>query len=182
MILVTGGARSGKSAHAERLASACGDRVLYIATSAVTDEEMARRVDQHRQRRPAGWLIHEGFVDLGAQVRALAGKCDAIMLECITTLITNFMFETFPWLPPEQMDFAAIEARIQAQLADLLAACAVCDTPVYLVTNEVGLGLVPETLLGRQFRDIAGRVNQQLATAADEVWLVISGIPVRIKG
>lgn len=121
-------------------------------------------------------------MDLGAQVRALAGKCDAIMLECITTLITNFMFETFPWLPPEQMDFAAIEARIQAQLADLLAACAVCDTPVYLVTNEVGLGLVPETLLGRQFRDIAGRVNQQMATAADEVWLVISGIPVRIKG
>lgn len=182
MILITGGARSGKSRLAERLAARHGERVLYIATSVVTDPEMAERIALHRASRPAHWSTHEGSTGLGELVRTQGGQHDAIMLECITTLITNLMFLKAGDRPPEQMDFVAIEAYIQQEVAQLIAAAADCPAPLYLVTNEVGFGIVPDNLLARRFRDIAGRINQRLAAASDEVWLVISGVDMKIKG
>ncbi|MFB2863956.1 bifunctional adenosylcobinamide kinase/adenosylcobinamide-phosphate guanylyltransferase [Aeromonas sp. MdU4] len=182
MILITGGARSGKSGLAERMAARHGERVLYIATSLVTDDEMADRIAHHRASRPATWSTHEGFTGLGEVLRTQGAQHDAIMLECITTLMTNLMFAHAGDTPPEQMDFAAIETYIEQQIDALMQAAADCPAPLYLVTNEVGFGIVPEHLLARRFRDIAGRINQRLAANATEVWLVISGIDMKIKG
>lgn len=181
MILITGGARSGKSSLAERLAAQASARVFYIATSLVTDAEMAERVAVHRASRPAHWRTWEGYRDLGAVLDKQIEPGEAVMLECITTLITNLLFEQAGDIPPEQMDFAALEVGIQQQITELLAACARSHAPIYFVTNELGMGIVPENRLARHFRDIAGRVNQRLAAAADEVYLVVSGIEVKIK-
>ncbi|AKG71020.1 TPA: bifunctional adenosylcobinamide kinase/adenosylcobinamide-phosphate guanylyltransferase [Serratia fonticola] len=181
MILITGGARSGKSSLAERLASGVSDRVLYIATSVVTDEEMAERVKLHRQARPAHWRTWEGSQQLASVIDQQAGVGDAVILECITTLIANLMFDLTGEMPVESIDFAVVETAIQRQIDDLLAACARSPAAIYLVTNELGMGIVPENRLARHFRDIAGRVNQRLAAAAESVLLVISGIEVKIK-
>ena len=144
MILVTGGARSGKSRHAEAL---IGDssQVLYIATSQILDDEMAARIEHHRQGRPDLLFDYGGDKD------------------------------------PDEWDYQAMEQAINAEIQSLIAACQRCPAKVVLVTNEVGMGIVPESRLARHFRDIAGRVNQQLAAAANEVWLVVSGIGVKIK-
>ncbi|NCB56098.1 MAG: bifunctional adenosylcobinamide kinase/adenosylcobinamide-phosphate guanylyltransferase [Gammaproteobacteria bacterium] len=182
MILITGGARSGKSRLAEQFAAKQGDNVLYIATSIVTDDEMAQRIAIHQQTRPAAWQTHEGFSHLGNVIRERGAQHDAIMLECITTMITNLMFENTGDIPAEEMDFVALENKINLQIEQLIEGCQQCPCPVYIVTNEVGFGIVPENLLARRFRDIAGRVNQRLAAFADEVYLVVSGIELKMKG
>ena len=182
MILITGGARSGKSRLAEQFAAKQGDNVLYIATSIVTDDEMAQRIAIHQQTRPAAWQTHEGFSRLGNVIRERGAQHDAIMLECITTMITNLMFENTGDIPAEEMDFVALENKINLQIEQLIDGCQQCPCPVYIVTNEVGFGIVPENLLARRFRDIAGRVNQRLAAFADEVYLVVSGIELKMKG
>ncbi|MHA7847301.1 bifunctional adenosylcobinamide kinase/adenosylcobinamide-phosphate guanylyltransferase [Serratia sp. D1N4] len=180
MILITGGARSGKSSLAERLAGA-SEQVLYIATSLVTDEEMAERVRLHRQSRPAHWHTWEGSQHLAQVIDEQAAAGGAVILECITTLLANQMFALTADTPVEQIDFAAVEHELQQQIGELLAACARSPAVIYLVTNELGMGIVPENRLARHFRDIAGRVNQRLAAVADTVFLVISGIEVKIK-
>jgi adenosylcobinamide kinase / adenosylcobinamide-phosphate guanylyltransferase len=182
MILITGGARSGKSRLAEQFAAQQGDNVLYIATSIVTDDEMAERIAIHQQTRPAQWLTHEGYRDLGKVIRQKNAHCDAIMLECITTMITNLMFDQAGDVPAEAMNFTVIEQRIMGEIEDLTDACLASPCPVYLVTNEVGFGIVPDNLLARRFRDIAGRVNQLLAAKANEMYLVVSGIELKMKG
>jgi adenosylcobinamide kinase/adenosylcobinamide-phosphate guanylyltransferase len=182
MILLTGGARSGKSALAEQLIRERGDRVLYIATAVVTDPEMAERIARHRQQRPDGWDTYEGSTDLGQIIRERGAQYDAILLECITTLVTNLMFAGMtPDDPAALPDFVEAEHRIDQQIDALIAGCQACPAPVYVVTNEVGLGIVPDNALARQFRDIAGRVNQRLAAAADQVYLVVSGLPLCLK-
>lgn len=180
MHLITGGARSGKSRHAEQLA-ASSERVLYIATSKIFDAEMATRIQHHRDSRPAHWRTLEQYRDLDTVICATNDPQEAILLECITTLITNVMFDAAGDTPEEEWDFEAIEQQVNQQIDVLLAGCAASPAPVYLVTNEVGMGIVPENRLARHFRDIAGRVNQRLARQAQEVWLVVSGIGVKIK-
>lgn len=180
MYLITGGARSGKSRHAERLA-ASSERVLYIATAKIVDEEMATRIQHHRDSRPAHWRTVEQYRDLNSIIGAANDPQEAILLECITTLITNIMFDAAGDTSEDEWDFVRVEQQVNQQIDVLLAACAASPAPVYLVTNEVGMGIVPEHRLARYFRDIAGRVNQRLALAAQEVWLVVSGIGVKIK-
>lgn len=178
--LVTGGARSGKSRHAEALLNAF-PRVLYIATAEVLDEEMAARVRHHREGRPAHWRTVEQWQQLDALITASNDPQEAILLECITTLITNLLFARAGASDPDGWDYSALEAEIEQEITGLIRACQRCPSPVVLVTNEVGMGIVPENTLARHFRDIAGRMNQRLAQAADEVWLVVSGIGVKIK-
>ncbi|SFF08708.1 adenosylcobinamide kinase /adenosylcobinamide-phosphate guanylyltransferase [Phytobacter palmae] len=180
LTLVTGGARSGKSRHAESLVvNAKG--VLYIATSQIFDEEMAARIQHHRDSRPAHWRTEERWHDLADIITADNPPDEAILLECITTMVTNLLFAQGGDSDPDGWDYARLEAQVQEEIERLIAACACCPAPVVLVTNEVGMGIVPENRLARHFRDIAGRVNQRLAQAADSVWLVVSGIGVKIK-
>ncbi len=182
MILITGGARSGKSRHGERLVQGMAERVLYIATSMIFDDEMAERIKHHQLSRPAHWRTVEAWRDVPAVITPDNDPQEAILLECITTLISNLLFDVVGDTPEESWDYTAIEAHIDAHITQLLAACAACPSPVVLVTNEVGMGIVPENRLARHFRDIAGRVNQRLAEQAEQVWLVVSGIGVKIKG
>lgn len=181
MMLITGGARSGKSRFAEQVAEKRGGEVLYIATSVVTDAEMAERISYHQQQRPAHWHTFESYRDLGSVVRAHQAQFPTIIIECITTLITNLLFDIAGETPPEEMDFDAIEQHIFSQVAQLMEAAQHPESEVIIVTNEVGMGIVPDNLLARRFRDIAGRVNQQLAAAADDVYLIVSGIPLPVK-
>lgn len=181
MILVTGGARSGKSSHTERLVAQDCDHVLYIATSMVTDDEMASRVAKHRAQRPEHWRTWEGFRDVGEVIRHHLQPGEGVMLECITTMLANLLYEDSGGAEPETLDFAALELFLDSQIDDLIAACQQSPAPVYIVTNELGMSITPENRLARHFVDIAGRANQKLAQAADEVWLVVSGIGVKLK-
>ncbi|HEI8856627.1 TPA: bifunctional adenosylcobinamide kinase/adenosylcobinamide-phosphate guanylyltransferase [Citrobacter koseri] len=180
MILVTGGARSGKSRHAETLI-ADSPQVLYIATSQIFDEEMAARIQHHRDGRPPHWRTAECWRHLDALITPDNAPEEAILLECITTMVTNLLFAMGGDTDPDNWDYAAMEQAIEGEIRTLIDACQRCPAQVVLVTNEVGMGIVPENRLARHFRDIAGRVNQRLAAAADEVWLVVSGIGVKIK-
>lgn len=180
MKLVTGGARSGKSRHAEQLAANFA-HVLYIATSKIFDSEMEQRIQHHRDSRPAHWRTVEQYRDLNRVINEHNSAQEAVLLECITTLITNVMYDAAGATPEDDWDFETMEQVVNQQVDILLAACEASPAEVILVTNEVGMGIVPENRLARHFRDIAGRVNQRLAQRADEVWLVVSGIGVKIK-
>lgn len=187
MILVTGGCRSGKSAFAEELVMQ--DRKgpwLYIATAQVTDPEMEERVRKHSERRGDAWETYEGFKGLG---EVLSGKEMAgfkgILLDSVTTMVTNLLFDFIgdvDWedFNFEQVDYGKALDNIMKAFEALCRGAA--GLPLVMVTDEIGLGVVPETCLGRNFRDILGTVNQYLAAVSDSVYMVISGIPVQIKG
>lgn len=180
--LVTGGARSGKSNYAEKLALSREGNVLYIATSIPFDQEMEDRIKKHKERRPANWYTYEGYKDLWkVYERDLA--VNTILLDCVTIMITNLMFdlteENIEELKNDEID--SIEKRIIDQIKGFLDTARSNEPELILVTNEVGYGIVPENKLARIFRDMAGRINQYIASRADEVYLVVCGIPMKVK-
>ncbi len=173
--LITGGARSGKSAYAESRAKDY-DKVLYIATAqAADDAEMIRRIEAHKSRRPASWRTAERDHDLAA---AIEGE-DAALLDCVTVMLSNYLWKYSDG--SDLIDEERIEGLCLDELRDLIAAARRASCDLFIVTNEVGSGIVPMHPVSRAFRDIQGRVNQRLAQAADEVYACISGIPVKIK-
>lgn len=183
LILVTGGARSGKSTFAEKKAAEQGSNVLYVATAKRIDEEMEQRIARHRERRPAAWETCEGYKNLDIALEGLLKGKSAVLLDCITIMVSNLMLdESCDWdnLTRDRVD--EVEDTILHQLERLVSLVKMNDVPFILVTNEVGLGIVPPYSIGRDFRDIAGRMNQLLAGTADEVYFCVSGIPVKIKG
>jgi len=170
--LVIGGARSGKSRFAQTLAAGAA-RVVFLATARAEDGEMAERIRRHRDQRPAHWLTVEEPIAIGAAVERYAGGCDLLLLDCLTLWLSNLCFEK-SGLPQ-----AEIESAAQAEVARVATAAAASH--IVIVTNEVGCGLVPETPLGRRFRDLQGFVNQQAACSADWVYHMVAGIPITIK-
>lgn len=164
--LVIGGARSGKSRYAEELLGAQGGDRVYIATAEVRDVEMAARIATHRSRRGADWRTVEQPLDLVAAMQAHCHKSSAIVVDCLTLWLANLMAAS--------RDIAG-ETNLLVQTLSELEGRAV------FVTNEVGLGIVPENALAREFRDHAGRLNQAVAAAVDEVVLMTAGLPLRIK-
>jgi adenosylcobinamide kinase/adenosylcobinamide-phosphate guanylyltransferase len=190
LTLVTGGARSGKSAFAEKTLRADGRRVVYIATAIWYDGEMRERVARHRERRPQNWVTLElpyGISRPGAR-EALDTACGAlsgggaILLDCLTVLVSNIMLETVTdWEAAEPGQIAEAEQRAAAEAGGLLTFFKESPWDAMAVANEVGMGLVPPYPVGRAFRDIAGRVNQLAAETSDEVYLCVAGIPVKIK-
>ena len=168
-ILVTGGARSGKSRFAVELAKSLGRRIVYVATGKATDEEMRWRIARHRRERPRSWRTIEASEPAQA-ILHVPEATDGILLDCLT-------MEVSARLVRGDTD-RAIERRIRALCEAIQhAAC-----PVIVVTNEVGAGVVPVSALGRRFRDIAGVANQIAAGFADEVYLLVAGIPLHMKG
>ncbi len=172
-----GGSRSGKSEFAERMAEQSGKRVIYIATAAVIDEEMAARVRLHQERRAKDWLTVEEEIDILGLLNK-GGKGDVFLLDCATVWLTNLLFEQQRLAPDIAPDI--IERRILEQVAGLVETTKK-GLDLIIVSNEVGLGVVPEHHLGRLFRDLAGKANQILAAGAGSVFLVIAGIPMEIK-
>ncbi|MBO1263490.1 bifunctional adenosylcobinamide kinase/adenosylcobinamide-phosphate guanylyltransferase [Proteiniclasticum sp. SCR006] len=182
VILVTGGARSGKSGFSEKLLSG-RDAVLYIATATPLDEEMERRIAHHRAQRPEAWETLEAFSDLERKLNEKNRVYDGILLDCITVMLTNQLFH-HPDFQEDQYSeqfWSDFEKKAKLGLHKFLAVARSMSYTVILVTNEIGMGLVPETALSRQFRDLAGRINQMLAAEADEVYLLVAGIPLKIK-
>jgi adenosylcobinamide kinase / adenosylcobinamide-phosphate guanylyltransferase len=165
--LVLGGARSGKSSHAEALVTGSASCGTYIATAEPGDAEMAARIADHRARRGAFWRTVEEPLDLAGAIRAHAAADRPILVDCLTLWLSNLMGT----------------GRVAAHEVEALGA-ALRDArgPVVLVANEVGMGLVPETPLGREFRDEAGRLNQQIAAIADRVIFIAAGLPLVLKG
>lgn len=181
VILVTGGARSGKSRMAEKMASRF-KRVVYIATAVPLDEEMKQRIQRHKKRRPSGWATVEKNRGLSAAI-AKCGDADAILVDCITVMITNVLMDIgIDWDHPNSADLEKAESEVMKEIDEICAAAVGFTGCVILVTNEVGMSLVSEYPLGRAFRDIAGFANQRLARICDSVYLMISGIPLKIKG
>lgn len=165
IILVTGGARSGKSALAERLAQSCGNKVIYIATSEPFDDEMQSRIDRHRARRDAGWRTVDAPLELPDMLVQTDGDATRLV-DCLTMWLNNLIYHNRD--VGDEMN--RLIKVISEQQADLV-----------MVTNEIGSGLVPQTAEARKFRDLAGELNQMVAQAASQVYLSVSGIPVKIK-
>lgn len=184
IILVTGGARSGKSTFAEKLTKNIKGQILYIATAIPIDDEMEARINVHQQRRDKNWITYEGYQNLDECLKNHDYNVDAVLLDCVTIWVTNLFFDyvnepDFEQLSLEQLD--DIECNIEDEINRFISKCQSTQATVILVTNEVGFGLVPESKMGRVFRDILGRMNQRIAQASDEVYLVISGISMKIK-
>jgi adenosylcobinamide kinase/adenosylcobinamide-phosphate guanylyltransferase len=185
LVVVLGGARSGKSAFAQSLtAQLAGERpVIYLATAQGHDDEMRARIAGHRAERPAHWLTLEEPLDPGAALAALGetGGAGAVVLDCVTLLVSNLLLQDTSLDAPGSQDADRAEARVGEVIDALLAEYLRHTWSLVLVTNEVGMGLVPPYPLGRQFRDILGRVNARLAQAADTVVFLVAGLPVELK-
>ncbi|WP_119681106.1 bifunctional adenosylcobinamide kinase/adenosylcobinamide-phosphate guanylyltransferase [Indioceanicola profundi] len=162
--LVLGGARSGKSRHAETLIRALPSPWSYIATAQPFDAEMQERIARHQEDRSEGWITVEEPLDLAAALRAQAGG--PVLVDCLTLWLSNLMLS---------------ERDPEMETGRLLAALDVVAGPVVLVSNEVGMGIVPDNALARAFRDAAGRLNQRVAAMADRVVLVVAGLPLTVK-
>ncbi|MDD5127480.1 MAG: bifunctional adenosylcobinamide kinase/adenosylcobinamide-phosphate guanylyltransferase [Dehalococcoidales bacterium] len=179
-ILITGGARSGKSTFAQELAQESPPPVLFVATAEARDEEMRLRIKKHQKDRPTGWQTLEAPQDTGEQIRRNASTARTIIVDCITLLVSNVL-QQYSDAAGEQVDESAAEKAVNAEIGGLLTAIQAVPATFILVTNEVGLGLVPSNKLGRVYRDLLGKVNQKLAQHANEVYLMVSGIPVPVK-
>jgi adenosylcobinamide kinase/adenosylcobinamide-phosphate guanylyltransferase len=170
--LVLGGARSGKSRFALGLGADCR-RAVYIATCRVEDSEMAARVARHRRERPPNWITVEEPLEIANAVEQHSAECDFVLIDCLTLWLSNLLWEHR--LAPE----AGVEATALREVARLATLSTLVR--IVLVTNEVGCGIVPETPVGRFFRDLQGRINQESARLADQVFHLVAGIPIEIK-
>ncbi len=177
LILILGGARSGKSTYAEKLAWLLGKhRVLYVATAEPLDQEMLDRIEKHQQQRPPAWRTLEAPRHPGRFLLDTPPQESVVLLDCLTLLVSNIL------LAHADEEMAVLEAAVQTELADLITAANQIDGHFIIVSNEVGLGLVPDNVLGRVYRDLLGRANQTLAQAADRVIFMVAGLPMTIKG
>ncbi len=171
LIFVTGGARSGKSTFALEKASAHGDHVTFIATAQAFDDEMRDRIARHQLERPDAWTTLEEPRDVHRVLEAASGT---VVLDCLSILISNLMLgdaEHAPLEEPEILERIHTILEVRAARADALI----------VVSNEVGSGIVPEYPLGRAFRDVLGRANQMVAQAASEAYLIVAGLPIKLK-
>lgn len=180
-MLVTGGARSGKSSFAEGLARQGRQPVVYLATAEAGDEEMRARIAEHRRRRPADWRTVEAPREVGRALAALGNAPGTVLLDDLGLLVTNRLLDLCGEDEPTVATANALDLALAAEIDAVRAAQEAGTWDLVVVTNEVGWGIVPATPLGRVFRDALGRANQVLAAAADEVYLLVAGIPLRVK-
>ncbi|ERI15255.1 bifunctional adenosylcobinamide kinase/adenosylcobinamide-phosphate guanylyltransferase [Brucella sp. RRSP16] len=166
-VLVLGGARSGKSSYAEKMAQSSGLQPLYLATGRAFDDEMENRIAIHRDRRGSDWQTVEEPLDLVSALTLHVTVNRFVLVDCLTLWLTNLMLA--------ERDIAAETAGLVAMLPDLAG-------PVVFVSNEVGFGIVPENRMAREFRDHAGFLHQAVAAVADEVYLIAAGLPLKMKG
>ncbi|MBC7227589.1 MAG: bifunctional adenosylcobinamide kinase/adenosylcobinamide-phosphate guanylyltransferase [Thermoflexales bacterium] len=175
--LILGGARSGKSDYAQRLAAESGRPVLYVATATAGDEEMAERIARHRAARPPHWHTLEVPVNVGQALKANVAGGEVVLMDCLTLLVSNLMMDE-----GEEVTEDRLMARLVDELEVIVKVCAERGAHLIIVSNEVGMGLVPPYPMGRIYRDALGRANQWLAARADRVVLMVAGIPLELKG
>ncbi len=189
---ITGGARSGKSSYAEQLAVALERPVTYVATAEAGDPEMVERIARHRQRRPASWSTAEEPLAVASLLEKIGQQDQTVLIDCLTLLVTNLIYRDWPAsaagnnpgegaevLPPSVTD--RIGEAVISEMRRLAEAASISHAQVILVSNEVGLGLVPASPEGRLFRDLAGWANQIMAARADRALLIVSGMALDLK-
>jgi adenosylcobinamide kinase/adenosylcobinamide-phosphate guanylyltransferase len=179
-ILIIGGARSGKSRYAQELALKSGGAVLFVATAEAGDEEMRQRIEEHRKARPSTWETLEATTHVSRHITRNIGQSQTVVIDCITLLINN-IFQQHGQQNDEEIEASLIEREVMAEIGELVNCIDQSDASFILVTNEVGLGLVPANKLSRLYRDLLGKANQMLAQHADEVYLMVAGTPMAIK-
>ena len=182
IILVTGGARSGKSNFAESLCIKQNNRTAYIATSIPFDDEMKNRVKKNQESRPKEWKTYEIYKDIYSIVEELDNNHDTVIMDCVTLMVNNLMFTygiEVDKATSQELD--ELEEYIKEQIKKLMEAIKKTNLYFVIVSNEVGMGIVPENKLSRIYADFVGRANQLIAKYSDEVYFVVSGIPMKVK-
>ncbi|MBN2186371.1 MAG: bifunctional adenosylcobinamide kinase/adenosylcobinamide-phosphate guanylyltransferase [Dehalococcoidia bacterium] len=192
-ILILGGARSGKSSFAQKLAGKLGQKVLFVATGEPLDEEMALRIKEHRRTRPKNWRTLEIGIKVGQKLGHQINDAEVVLLDCLTLLVSNILTKEYRGTSPSNSTgedsgesasdetISKAEKQVMSEMEELINVADKYEGDFVVVSNEVGLGLVPETKLGRDYRDILGRANQFLARHASEVYFMAAGIPLKIK-
>ncbi|MGB1250584.1 MAG: bifunctional adenosylcobinamide kinase/adenosylcobinamide-phosphate guanylyltransferase [Candidatus Promineifilaceae bacterium] len=173
-ILITGGARSGKSSYAERQAAELGEDVLYVASAQAFDDEMRLRIRNHQNDRPDHWHTIESPTGVGEAIMTSGLTPEVVLLDCVTLLATNVMLSL-----PEPWSSAEID--LNREIDALWESYQQGNATYLIVTNEVGFGIVPANKMSRVYRDLLGRANQRLATLADHVYLLVAGLPLAVK-
>ena len=179
-ILITGGARSGKSRLAQEMAAKSGKRVLFVATAQAGDEEMHQRIAVHRKNRPVDWRTLETPVDVGSHILLEIDGRGVVLLDCLTLLLNNIVGE-FLSADGTDIDEKKAEQAVNREIDELVRCIKSSKADFIIVTNEVGLGLVPDNKLGRVYRDQLGKVNLVMAGVADEVYLMVAGLSIKVK-
>ncbi len=180
-ILILGGARSGKSTYAEKLAKEIGeDSVIYVATAEAKDEEMKSRIKKHQSDRPNSWFTLESPTNVSEGIQKFWKDHKVILLDCLTLLVSNLLLNG-AGEEGEPINADQIQHDVLVEISSISKTINKMDTTLIIVSNEVGLGLVPPYELGRVYRDVLGRANQQIASWADEVYFLAAGIPLRMK-
>ncbi len=174
-ILILGGVRSGKSSFAQKLAVGFGRNVFFVATAEALDKEMSSRIEEHKRNRPRSWHTLEAPTAVGKEIREQIGNAEVVVIDCITMLISNLLVGNSQTRPAYEREQVIDEIEQLVECIDTLEATFI------IVSNEVGMGLVPENRLGRLYRDELGKANQILAQHADEVYLMLAGIPIKLK-
>lgn len=181
--LITGGARSGKSTFAEKEVRLQNKKTAYLATAIAFDESMKARISKHIEQRPSTWTTFEKPTGAHEIIHEISKEHSVMLLDCITVLMTNTLFmDEHDWDTIDEDTINEVEKRVLDDIKLLIDNLKQTELTAYLVTNEVGSGIVPENRLARIFRDMAGRINQYLASEADTVYVVISGMPLKLKG
>jgi adenosylcobinamide kinase/adenosylcobinamide-phosphate guanylyltransferase len=180
---VTGGARSGKSNFAEKFVNSSGKKKIYIATAIAFDEEMKARIAKHQKDRGDNWETIEGYRGLVEVLKGKDLRGNIILLDCLTNMVTNLMImdRDVDWDNLSSEAVNEIEAEVKEEVSKFLSFVKECDADMVVVSNELGMGLVPTYPLGRHFRDIAGRINQLTAALSEEAYFIVSGLPMRLK-
>lgn len=173
---ILGGARSGKSTLAQKMGEEAGGEVLFVATAEAGDEDMKARIDAHQRSRPAGWHTLEATHDLGLQILQQARTANTIIIDCITLLVSN-IFQLHDW----KEDAELMETAVRKEITGIINCMEAVPAHFIIVSNEIGLGIVPADRVSRIYRDVLGRANQLLANHADTVYLLVAGIPVTVK-
>ncbi|MEG1311117.1 MAG: bifunctional adenosylcobinamide kinase/adenosylcobinamide-phosphate guanylyltransferase [Romboutsia sp.] len=183
VILVTGGARSGKSNFAEKLCIDRDNSTAYIATSIPFDDEMMDRVRKHKESRPKNWETYEIYKDIYSRIEEISKKHKTVIMDCVTLLVNNLMFKYDIDIDiASQDEINSLEEYIKNQVSKLLNELKHTNLYFVAVTNELGMSVIPANKLSRVYTDIVGRINQLIASQSDEVYFVVSGIPMKIKG
>ena len=174
-ILVLGGARSGKSKFAQEMAERTSSKVLFVATAEGLDGEMQSRIQEHKRLRPHLWRTLEASRRVGEQIAKCLGDAEVVLVDCLTLLVSNVLTGSDPGTSSDA------ESAVMREIEELMEAVDEADAVYIIVSNELGMGLVPANPLGREYRDLLGKANQFVAARADEVYFMMAGIPCKVK-
>lgn len=182
LVLVLGGDRSGKSQFAVTMASRISSQVLFVATAEPGDEEMRQRIQAHKRTRPAHWRTLEVPTGIGARLIREIKNQEVVIIDCLGLLVSNLLGKATGQARPDEIDVSKAQKLVDSEIKLLFKTISQIDASFVIVSNEVGMGLVPDNRLGRIYRDLLGGVNQKVAEKATEVYLLVAGLPWKLKG